>query len=327
MFRLRFAAGAVLCLAACAEPDRVVVVAVTAQPIAIEAAHLDVLATVAGEMRRFDVPLGGGGAILPPERSFGIVVPAGLGGAIEVRIDAYSNAGLLATGRAGATLQEGVTPLALSLCALSATPSQLVTPEHCGACGNACPGLGFASTSATCDETQTCRLACRGKYYDVDNDAGNGCEALDDDEAGASQGGASGLGSTSCSDNSSARTLRGKMYSDSRRHESPSVDSFDEMAGTTADWWSIHGTGGFTCNNNYSVTFTTTGGGDTSCYRCTITTDRLTRSVTVNGHDSASMSDDQPGQYSNGSVIYIAVEKTCTLPVQEAIDYRIDFHI
>src|SRR5262245_56578947 len=91
---LRRAWCAVLCLAACAEPNRLVVVAVTAEPLAIEAAHLDVIATTAGGLRRFDVPLAGGAATLPPERTFGIVVPADLGGTIDVQIYAYGSTSL-----------------------------------------------------------------------------------------------------------------------------------------------------------------------------------------------------------------------------------------
>jgi hypothetical protein len=109
-------------------------------------------------------------------------------------------------------------------------------------------------------------------------------------------------------------------------HENPPVDGFDVRVGSAPDYWQRFDSGGLFCVDDYSVTFTTSGGGTTACYKCTIITDKLTNSVTVNGQGSATMSGGS-GSYSDNSTIYFRIEKTCSLPVQEAVTYTVSYHL
>ena len=133
-------------------------------------------------------------------------------------------------------------------------------------------------------------------------------------------------GSFDCFDTSVGQ-ITGTLYSDSHIHTNPTIPGFDSATGSAPEWYKVAAAGGFFCSNDYQVTFTTTGGSPTPCYRLTITTDNpLTNSVTVSGNGSAAMSGGS-GSYPDPSNVYFTVEKTCSSAVQEAINYTITFHL
>jgi hypothetical protein len=203
----------------------------------------------------------------------------------------------------------------------------LNTVQNCGGCGNVCDGQGLSTNDVFCDAmTLTCGMTCRGDNYDVDTKAANGCEVADAVPPGHSQPTAASRGSKSCSDTASRDTFNAGVTSDQRVHKNPAVDSFNGTVGAAPDWWIIHADGGFLCEDDYSVTLTTMGGSTSSCYTATFISNKTTDSVTVNGSSWGTMSGGS-GSYSDGSDIYIKVEKTCSSPAPEKVSYQVDYHL
>jgi hypothetical protein len=188
----------------------------------------------------------------------------------------------------------------------------------------ACPaGATTAGTGST--SIADCNR-CIGENYDVDGNLNNGCEHLQA-HARHTQGTASFNGSFGACD--APQFITGSLYSDIRTH-APTPAAFNSFVGSAPEWYSVIGTGaGFFCFNDYAVTFTTTGGPSVvGCYRLTIVTDHGPQSVVVNGHGTATMSDGPiPSAYSSGSTIWFEVEKICSLPITEAVNYTISYHL
>jgi hypothetical protein len=173
-------------------------------------------------------------------------------------------------------------------------------------------------------------MSCQGDNYDVNNNPNDGCERAHGSTPGHSQGSATARGNTDCNDGDSQDTITGVILSDSRVH-SPGVTGFNTTVGAAPDWWSRYDQGNPSCflcfcTDDYSITFTTSGGGNTPCYQLTFYTDNTTNSVTVTGNGSATMSGGS-GSYTDGSTVYFEVQKICSLPVQEAVNYAISYHL
>jgi hypothetical protein len=197
-------------------------------------------------------------------------------------------------------------------------------PLNCGACGTICPGSGFATSEALCTGG-ACSFVCVGENYDVDGMTSNGCERADD-PGHHTTADPTDLGSSGCSDSSSQNTVSGKMPSDSRMHD-PAIEAFDASVGAAPDFYSEMGTGGTFCQNDYALTFTTSGGAaGTTCYQATITTDKMSSTIMLDGNSSQSVSSGS-GSYSSDTAIVFTVEKICSLPVQEYVTYTLSYHL
>ncbi len=96
-------------------------------------------------------------------------------------------------------------------------------------------------------------------------------------------------------------------------HMDPPVDSFSASVGSAPDVFEVLATGG-ACVNDYFVQLDTSGGGNTPCYRLTISADKSSREITVSGAGAGEASAGS-SSYSGGSFIYFTMEKTCSLPV------------
>lgn len=197
------------------------------------------------------------------------------------------------------------------------------TPTSCGTCGHVCPGVGLTSAEVAC-ASGTCTLACRGENYDVNGDPSDGCERVHTGP-GHTLATASWRGVKTCDDSSSLDSFSASLLSDARVHASPTVDGFVGAVGSAPDYWYVQGLGGV-CVNDLAVTFTTTGGGSSLCYRITVRTNNLTRSGLVSGSDSVTLTAGR-GAYDGGTNIIFLVEKTCSLPVQEAVAYSVSYHL
>jgi hypothetical protein len=97
--------------------------------------------------------------------------------------------------------------------------------------------------------------------------------------------------------------------------------------GAAPDWWSVFGTGG-ACVNDYSVDFTTTGGGNTPCYTITFTTNNPSFSRQISGSSTVHVDNGGGiGAYGDNTTLYFKIEKTCNLPVQEDVKYTVSYHL
>jgi hypothetical protein len=191
----------------------------------------------------------------------------------------------------------------------------------CGACGVVC---GTSCTGGVCAGSS---LTCGASTYDVNGLTGDGCEVTDDTIAGYSQSTANPLGSQGCSDTTTGTINNGRIPSDARPH-SPSPPGFVSTVGARPDWFSIRATGGTLCANNYGVTVVTSGGSSSgSCYVVTLLTDRTTVSMSVSGSGSNTMSSTAFGLYTEDSTVYLRMEKVCSLPLRERVEYTITYHL
>lgn len=202
-------------------------------------------------------------------------------------------------------------------------------PLHCGSC-TPCPGFAFdgITTYVGCN-INACTFSCRGDNYDVNNNASDGCEVPDNDAGLHTPGSATGKrGTKSCVDGDSVDVLTGKILSDSRNHFLPPVVGFVPSVGASPDYWEVVGGGGV-CINDIAFSFTTTGGGNTACYQFLVESDRYSGSVILTGAQTGSLAygDVINPAYGNGATIQITVQKICSLPTQEAVDYVISYHL
>jgi hypothetical protein len=228
-------------------------------------------------------------------------------------------------------------PAFLSSCSASAPPgctelpsaAALATATDCGVCGNACPGVAATTADAAClDPTaRTCGITCRGDNYDVDGNAANGCEVPDPQPSNHEQATATSFPQTDCNDSTSANSFSSQLLSDTRVHRNPSVTGFLSDVGAAPHWYSVFDSGGF-CENDYALTFTTSGGANVACYVATIITDKIINSVTTTGAGTGMISGGI-GSYSNNSTIYFKVEKICSsIAVGDAnVAYTVSYHL
>jgi hypothetical protein len=215
-------------------------------------------------------------------------------------------------------------------CTLMPSPAALATASDCGQCGNACPGVAAATAEAACVDpaNAVCGISCRGDNYDIDGDAANGCEVADADPGDHLQSTATKFPDTDCNDSTSQNTFSGQLLSDTRTHADPAVIAFDPVTGAAPHFFSVYSSGGTLCEDDYSLTFTTTGGADVPCYQASIETDKIVSTVYITGNASGTISGGA-GSYSDGTTIVFKIEKTCsTVSVGDAdVSFTVSYHL
>lgn len=188
-------------------------------------------------------------------------------------------------------------------------PGATRLPTHCGDCNTACPGAGSTTANVTCTDGG-CTFSCKGQNYDVDRDAGSGCEVADAPTGNHVVTGATSLGTLPCNDGSTINAM-GVMPSDTRVHENPVVPAFSVMEGAAPDFLAVSASGGTFCVNDVDVALTVTGAANLACFRLTVVTDNGTWSCMTNAAGTCSVSQGS-GSYSGGTTISLRVERTCS---------------
>jgi hypothetical protein len=184
-------------------------------------------------------------------------------------------------------------------------------------------------------------MTCKGENYDVDNvvNSNDCCEVLDDNASTPNhlQSTALYLGSFPCTDSSSTVDFYGHLPADRRDHNNPMVDALSpgtgngSGTGAAPDWFVVYASGGV-CVNDYAVSLTMSGGGNSNaCYNVTIYTNNQPSgnscSGDVTGQGSCSFSSGS-GSYSDGTDVYFKVEKTCSVATEQAnAAYHVHFHL
>jgi hypothetical protein len=195
-----------------------------------------------------------------------------------------------------------------------------VDANHCGTCGNVCPGTG-STTNVAC-QNGTCTLSCKGENYDVNGNPADGCEQESTFTAHTSAT-ASNLGTHSCTD-SVGGGFSGTFLSDARGHEGPDIPGFDPSVGAAPHWFVAFGSGGLFCQNDPALSLTMTGG-TSGCYEMSIITDKGTHNATV--IDGAASIVLPASSYNDGTNIYFLVKKTCGTNAREAAAYSATYHL
>jgi hypothetical protein len=205
------------------------------------------------------------------------------------------------------------------------------SPENCGVCGNACPGLGAAAANVTCAGGEagapTCAFSCQGENYDVDQDASDGCEKKDAPTGNHTSLAPVYQGSFSCTDGDSAQNMTGTLLSDERTHEDPSVTGFSPATGSASDYFSIFGSGG-SCDDDLNLHLAITGSTTPACYVLTaVTTTDGTYTCTASATTGACDISNGSGSYADNSLIVVSVSKVCSNATHEAASYTITGHL
>lgn len=193
--------------------------------------------------------------------------------------------------------------------------------RNCGACGNVCPGAGQSTVEVSCDRRVCLESRCIGLNFDLNNNWADGCEAADT----ASNHGESSqyLGATDCKD-SRGGTFSGTIYSDKRKHVQTNPPTINPDTGSAALVYKVYGGRNPLCENDPYVKVTMTGG-TSGCYSVTITTvERKQSAVIINGTAEVHMPSDS---YPDGTDIYFAVEKTCSVPTNEVATFTAKYHL
>lgn len=202
--------------------------------------------------------------------------------------------------------------------------TNLVT--SCGTCGHVCPGWQATGTYVTCDSSQTCTFACQGEAFDVDGDVANGCEVDSGSKGIHTQATAASVGSLTCNDGSSNPNISGELPSDGRVHEQPGIVGFDSGTGSAPDWFSIAASGGTFCQDDISLSLTMTKTQLPTCYKLTVTTDKQTLTAVTAANGTANVSAGS-GAYSDGSTIYVLVEKVCSAGQPDDATFTVTGHL
>lgn len=212
-------------------------------------------------------------------------------------------------------------------CTESFCASATSTINNCGQCANVCPGIGQPNDNVTCDASQQCTFSCQGETYDVNHNPADGCEDTDSPTGNHTQATATASGSISdCDGTGTTVSLSGTLYSDDRVHEQPAVSGFDVQSGSAPDWLSVIGVGSSFCQNDLVLTFTVTGSANPSCYAFTVVTDKAHYTCQPSSAGTCSFSYFN-GQFSDNSIIYFGVSKTCGTNITEAAGYTITGHL
>ena len=204
-----------------------------------------------------------------------------------------------------------------------------------GTCSGGTPSSSETVTASSGSVTASAELAyaaldssyemsCRGESFDVNQNMSDGCERSQPNPSHATRETAIDLGSKSCSDNDSRTTFGGVMLSDNRNHVGPA-----RSAGSSPPiYYKVHATGGAFCVNDMGISVRTSGGqdGGSKCYRVSVDTNYYLDTGTYDGSDYYEGT--TGGRYyGSGTDVYFKVERICSDPGPEAVDYSVSFHL
>ena len=214
------------------------------------------------------------------------------------------------------TVCDALTPGCLATCETAARPGcteprcagATQFPTHCGDCNTSCPGAGSTTANVTCADGG-CTFSCKGQNYDVDRDAGTGCEVVDAPLGNHAQAGAVNVGAVPCNDGSTI-SGSGLLPSDTVVHENPAVTAFSSAEGAAPDFLAVTTNGGTLCQNDIGLTLTVTMATNLACYRLTVTTDKGSWTCTSNASGTCTITQGS-GSYSGGTTTSLKIDRTC----------------
>ncbi len=202
--------------------------------------------------------------------------------------------------------------------------------SDCGACGKVCPGLGQTTCDVAC-AAASCALTCQGENYDVNGNPADGCEVADSPQGNHVQTSAfAETASPDCTDSDSHFVWSGIIPSDRRVHANPSVNGFDNSSGSAPDWFSrlANGPSGLfsPCVEDVLATLVVSGSVQPDCYQLTVITDENQWTAQTDTSGTATVQDTS-AVYTDGSVVYYEVSKTCSVVETHTVAYSLSGHL
>jgi hypothetical protein len=185
---------------------------------------------------------------------------------------------------------------------------------------------GTASGEATLTGDESLfSMVCEGENFDVNGNIADGCEQRQSPQGNHTVSTAAPEGSFSDCD--TPFSYGGDLFSDDRLHQDPAVVGFDPSTGSAPAWTSFVGVGHTFCENDLVLTLQMSGSANPSCYKFTVISDEEMYSVGTDPEGTASIDQDDGGQFSDDSTIRVDVQKTCSTSVTEAATYTISGHL
>lgn len=208
------------------------------------------------------------------------------------------------------------------------------TPDHCGACGNVCPGYLKPNVNVACNQP-TCTFSCKGESYDVDDNKATGCEATDPKTGNHTSNTATSLGDIACYDGSSNPDIAGRLPSDSQAHASPAIAGFVSATGSAPDYYEIHATGQSSafnpCVNNIDLTLKMTGSSHPTCYHLRVETNKNTYDCDTNASGTCRIEPGGSSLYDDDTDIVVVVSKRnvagCGATARDNPSYTVTGHL
>jgi hypothetical protein len=201
--------------------------------------------------------------------------------------------------------------------------ASITTPENCGSCGHACPGLGQPAAEVGC-ASSACTFACKGEFYDVNNNAADGCEVADSPMGNHTPNAATSLGSLPCDDADSHVNVSGTLPNDTRGQRVPSVAGFNVSTGAAPDLFVIQATGG-SCVDDIAMTVAVSGSTTPTCFMLKVNTVVGQYQCQTNSSGTCSVNQGL-GSYHDNTAVLITVDRTCSAP-PERPTYTVKGHL
>src|SRR5262249_47892880 len=114
--------------------------------------------------------------------------------------------------------------------------------------------------------------------------------------------------------------------SDARAHTNPTVTGFNVLEGSAPDEYFVNATGGPFCLDDLGLTLQVSGSSNPTCYKLSVIPNKGT-DVCQTGSTRTCTITQGSGAYTDGSMIYIVVEKTCGTNVTENVAYTVTGHL
>ena len=189
------------------------------------------------------------------------------------------------------------------------------------------PGVRSGTANVGCN-INACSFSCRGDNYDLNGDPSDGCELADDSAPGHPGAPAGDRGSKARDDAGSLDAMTGKVISDGRVHENPTIPGLcprsapPRLLGSDRHRRRL-------LHQRLHLHLHHLGRRQHPCYLFSVDSDRYSDFVILTGSQTGSLSAGSfvSPAYGSDTTIQIGVQKICSVMTKEAVNYLIRYHL